>query len=104
MISEEDKWRLQHEKQIIEEEIARTQAEYEEKRARDTITKKNHQTDILKQINERDREQRRVIQEKMFEERAAKLAELEYTRRIEEQKKVNSNTLQQWKSQSSNFY
>jgi hypothetical protein len=28
---------------------------------RDTITKKNHQADILKQINERDREQRRVI-------------------------------------------
>jgi hypothetical protein len=58
----------------------------------------------LKQINERDREQRRVIQEKMFEERAAKLAELEYTRRIQEQKNANATVLQQWKSQSSTFH
>jgi hypothetical protein len=40
----------------------------------------------------------------MFEERAAKLAELEYTKRIQEQKAINAATLQQWKSQSSNFY
>lgn len=65
------------------------QAEAEEKKQRDAITKKNHQTDILKQINERDREQRRVIQEKMYEERAAKLAELEYSKRIQEQKTAN---------------
>jgi hypothetical protein len=62
------------------------EAENEEKRTRDTLTKKNHQTDILRQINERDREQRRAIQEKMYEERAAKLAELEYSKRIQEQK------------------
>jgi hypothetical protein len=42
MIAEEDKWRLQHEKKIIDEEIARIHAEQEEKRMRDTITKKNH--------------------------------------------------------------
>jgi hypothetical protein len=40
----------------------------------------------------------------MFEERAAKLAELEYTRRIQEQKQQNATILSQWKSQSSNFY
>lgn len=84
MMANEDKWKIQHEKQIIDEEIVKTQAEQEEKKMRDTITKKNNQADILKQINERDREQRRVIQEKMFEERAAKLAELEYSRRIQD--------------------
>ncbi len=101
---DEEKWRVQYEKQIIDEEIAKTQAEMEEKKNRDTIIKKNNQADILKQINERDREQRRVIQEKMFEERAAKLAELEYTRRIQDQKQANAAILSQWKSQSSNFY
>lgn len=65
------------------------QAEMEERKQRDALIKKNHQTDILKQINERDREQRRVIQEKMYEERAAKLAELEYSKRIQEQKIAN---------------
>lgn len=61
MMANEDKWKIQHEKQIIDEEIMKTQAEQEEKKMRDTITKKNNQADILKQINERDREQRRVI-------------------------------------------
>lgn len=103
MIADEDKWKLQYEKQVIDEEIQRMQAEAEEKKARDAIQKKNHQTDILKQINERDREQRRAIQEKMYEERAAKLAELEYTRRIQDQKATNAQILQQWKTQSSNF-
>lgn len=84
MMADEEKWRLQYEKEVIDEEIQRMQAEAEEKKQRDTLVKKNHQTDILKQINERDREQRRVIQEKMYEERAAKLAELEYSRRIQE--------------------
>lgn len=93
MQADEEKWRLQYEKQIIDEEIAKTQAEMEDKKNRDTIIKKNNQADILKQINERDREQRRVIQEKMFEERAAKLAELEYTRRIQDQKQTNAAIL-----------
>ena len=84
MLTEEEKWRMEYEKKLIEEEINRIKTEDEEKKMRETLTKKNHQTDILKQINERDREQRRVIQEKMFEERAAKLAELEYTRRIQD--------------------
>ena len=39
--------------------------------------------DILKQMNEKDRIQRTFLQEKMYEERAAKLAELEYKRKIE---------------------
>ena len=38
--------------------------------------------DILKQMNEKDRVQRTFLQEKMYEERAAKLAELDYQRKI----------------------
>ena len=104
MMTEEDKWRLQYEKQLIENEILKIQAEDEDKRNREALLKKNHQTDILKQINERDREQRRVIQEKMYEERAAKLAELEYSRRIQDQKNNNATVLQQWNTQSQNFH
>ena len=103
MQAQEEKWRQMNEKGLIDEEIRRIQAEDEEKRAREAVLKKNNQTDILRQINERDREQRRVIQEKMYEERAAKLAELEYSRRIAEQKAVNAQTLNQWKTASSAF-
>lgn len=45
---------------------------------RQAIERKGHQTDVLRQVGERDRTMRRDLQEKMYEERAAKLAELEY--------------------------
>jgi hypothetical protein len=35
------------------------------------------------QINERDRNNRRQIQEKMYEERAAKIAEMQYVKKID---------------------
>ena len=48
LMSEEEKWRLNHEKQVIESEITRMELENEDKHMRSTLTKKNHQTDILK--------------------------------------------------------
>ena len=50
------------------------------------LEKKKHQTDVLRQIGERDRTQRRDLQEKMYEERAAKLAEIQYVKKIDTQK------------------
>ena len=42
---------------------------------------------------------RRDLQEKMYEERAAKLAEIQYVKKIETQKQENANTLKQWRNQ-----
>ena len=53
--------------------------------------------DILKQMNEKDRVQRQYLQEKMYEERAAKLAELDYQRKIDADKAANAAMLTQWK-------
>jgi len=52
--------------------------EFEARRAQEVSSRKNHQMDILRQMNEKDKIQRQFLQEKMYEERAAKLAELEY--------------------------
>ena len=49
--------------------------------------------DILKQMNEKDRIQRTFLQEKMYEERAAKLAELDYQRKIAGDKEQNATML-----------
>lgn len=54
--------------------------------------------DILKQMNEKDRIQRTFLQEKMYEERAAKLAELEYQRKINHDKQQNATMLSEWKA------
>ena len=62
------------------------------------MARKNHQTDILMQVGERERNMRRELQEKMYEERAAKLAELEYSRRIATEKQNNKEMLSTWKN------
>jgi hypothetical protein len=49
--------------------------------------------DVLRQVNEKDREKRRVLQEKMYEERAAKLAEINYVKKIDSQKETNAQSL-----------
>lgn len=61
MAQDEEQWKVQYEKQVIDQEIARMQQEAEDKKMREALSKKSHQTDILKQINERDRDQRRLI-------------------------------------------
>lgn len=81
---------IENEKQKIDAEIERQNREHEEKMLKDAVYRKNHQGDVLKQIGERDRATRRDLQEKMFEERAAKLAELQYTRKIQDQKTNNT--------------
>ena len=67
---------------MLEVSITQQNAEFETREAKEAANRKNHQMDILKQMNEKDRVQRTYLQEKMYEERAAKLAELEYQRKI----------------------
>ena len=71
-----------HEREQIEKSIAQQNAEFEARAAKEASNRKGHQFDLLKQMNEKDRIQRTFLQEKMYEERAAKLAELEYQRKI----------------------
>ena len=86
----EIEWLKQQERKQIEATIAQQNAEFEARSAEEAAVRKNHQMDILKQMNEKDRIQRGYLQEKMYEERAAKLAELEYQRRIQKDKDTNA--------------
>ena len=53
---------------------------------------------MLRQVNERDRTMRRELQDRMYEERAAKLAEIEYQRRINNEQQNNDQLLNTWKN------
>ena len=86
---EEAKWLQNYELEQNEAEVARQTAAHENKAMQDALMKKTHQTDILRQVGERDRALRRDLQDKMYEERAAKLAEIEYQRRINNEKQAN---------------
>ena len=52
---------------------------------------------MLRQVGERDRTMRRDLQDRMYEERAAKLAEIEYSRRINVEQNNNNQMLSTWK-------
>jgi len=95
-------WLKDNERRLIEASIAQQNAEFEARAAKEASVRKHHQMDILKQMNEKDRIQRTFLQEKMYEERAAKLAELEYQRKIQKDKDTNAMMLSQWK-QSVNY-
>lgn len=90
---DEDKWLIENEKRAIAAEIERQNREHEEKMTQQQLYRAKHQGDILMQINERDRQKRRDLQEKMYEERAAKLAEIQYVKKIDNQKQDNQVTL-----------
>jgi hypothetical protein len=66
---------------------------------KEALARKAYQGDVLRQVNEKDRDQRRLLQEKMYEERAAKLAEINYVRKIDTQKDANAQVLQNWRTQ-----
>jgi len=72
-----------YEKDQLDKAIEEQNAEFQARKAREAAVRKNHQMDILRQMNDKDRLQRMFLQEKMYEDRAAKLAELEYQRRID---------------------
>ena len=96
-MKEEAAWLKNYELQQNEAEVARQNAAHEAKAMQTALAKKGHQTDILRQVGERDRTMRRDLQDKMYEERAAKLAEIEYQRRINNEKQANQTLLSTWK-------
>jgi ADP-glucose pyrophosphorylase len=60
MKAEKD-WFKQYEKNQIETAIAQQNAEFEARAAKEQANRKNHQMDILKQMNEKDRIQRTYL-------------------------------------------
>ena len=91
-------WLKANEKQQIDAEVDRQNRAHEEKALNDAYARKTHQTDVLRQVGERDRTMRRELQDRMYEERAAKLAEIEYQRRIAAEQSNNDQMLTTWKN------
>lgn len=97
-LKKEADWLKQHEKQQIDAEVDRQTKLHEDRALKEALDRKSHQTDVLRQVGERDRTMRRELQDRMYEERAAKLAEIEYQRRVNNEQNNNDKLLQTWKS------
>ena len=97
-MKKEAEWLRNHDKAQIDAEVDRQNRAHEENQLRTAYNRKTHQTDVLRQVGERDRTMRRDLQDRMYEERAAKLAEIEYQRRIGVEQGNNDAMLSTWKN------
>jgi len=97
-MKKEAEWHKQYDKSQIDNEVDRQNRAHEERALKEALDKKTHQTDVLRQVAERDRTMRRDLQDRMYEERAAKLAEIEYQRRIRGEQENNDQLLNTWKN------
>lgn len=75
----------------------------EEKRIAAQLAKATHQNDILLQVGEKERMKKREYQETMFEQRAMKLAEIDYKRKIDTDKAQNEHILNRMRSSQAPF-
>ena len=73
--------------------------DHENKVLQQKMNKGKHQSDVLKQVGEKERTKRKEYQETMFEQRAMKLAELDYTKKISYEQQRNDELLNQLRSQ-----
>ena len=65
-MKKEMQWHKENERKQIEMAIAQQNAEFEARAIEEAAARKNHQMDILRQMNEKDRVQRTYLQEKMY--------------------------------------
>jgi len=87
------------EKQVVTKDILDYEEEIRRKKEDESNTNKRHQTDILGQISKKQDSQQRKVQEKMEQERAAKLAELEYMKKIQDEKEKGRKMLDELRKQ-----
>ena len=99
MIRKEEQNNVHREKDELDRALEQQNREHQEKVLKQKMGKSVHQSDVLKQIGEKERGKRKDYQETMFEQRAMKLAELDYIRKIDTENTKNTEMLQTLRSQ-----
>ncbi|CAG9328793.1 unnamed protein product [Blepharisma stoltei] len=84
---EEENQREIEEKERIAREVAKAEEIEQMRKTALRMTKVNHQDNLKWQIDEKNERKKKELQEEMYEQRAAKLAEIQYKKMIEEEKK-----------------
>lgn len=88
-----EKVNLKNERKAIDDAVLEYNKKLEEIQLEDAKKRKAHQDDLLYQIREKDRMRQKELQDKMYEERAAKLWEIEYQKKIDQQRQLHIQRL-----------
>lgn len=99
MFKNEDKNNVLREKDELDRALDQQNREHEAKMLTQKMNKNQHQSDVLKQIGVKERDRKREYQDTMFEQRAMKLAELNYMKKIDGENTKNKEMLETLRSQ-----
>jgi hypothetical protein len=88
-VSEAERNKILSERVSLDNEIKNYNVKCEQIREEELARKKKHQDDLKYQMLEKERLQQKEQQAKIYEERAAKLWEMEYSKKINEQKEMH---------------
>ena len=99
-LREDEKGQILKEREILDEEIRKYNQMVEEINRQEALRRKTHQGELKYQINEKDNMRRKEQQDKLYEERAAQLWEMEYQKKIDEQKALHLQRLAQIKARN----
>ena len=78
---------------ILDEEIRKYNEKLEEIKKEDALKRKSHQDDLIYQMKEKQYQKDIENQDKTYEERAAKLWEIDYQKKINEQRELHLSRL-----------
>ena len=81
-LREDEKVQILKEREILDEEIRKYNQMVEEINRQEALRRKTHQGELKYQINEKDNMRRKEQQDKLYEERAAQLWEMEYQKKL----------------------
>ena len=98
--SEEEKKQILKERQILDEQIRQYNAKVEQLKREDFKRKKAHQDELKYQMKEKNMIQERQRQQDLYEQRAAQLWEMEYQKKINEQKMLHMQRLAEIKNRN----
>ena len=103
-LREDEKVQILKEREILDEEIRKYNQMVEEINRQEALRRKTHQGELKYQINEKDNMRRKEQQDKLYEERAAQLWEMEYQKKIDQQKALHLQRLAEIKARNNPQY
>lgn len=97
-VQQSEKDKIIQERQLLDDEIYKYNKRLEEIKAEEIMKRKAHQDDLLYQMKEKQFQKDRENQDKIYEEKVAKLWEVEYQKRINAQKELHMKRLSEIKA------
>lgn len=92
---ETEKKQIEVERTALDAEIKKYLQKVEEIKKEDAKRRKEHQGELIYQISEKENQKRKELQDKLYEERAAQLWEMDYQKKINLQRELHLKKLQE---------